>query len=472
MEVLSQILEDVAEANTRDGATYTYGLSRAPLSMSPMISQRYVRGPLSPDLLRWDVSSVLRCVCWKWHNWALRYALRELYIRQWRGSERWVDLPTKRSFYPLYELIDRPTGTAVYRNPFATLQQTASICNDFSEFASIITRVWVHGFYTAETVQLVYESLKRCDNLSSLSFPWTAIRYLGYESWQKLLTGRKNELRSLELQCVEPTFQQIADQKNWINLDPLRSVNFSCLYRLKIFGNTSHMPITDSDIFAIADTATGLGEFYLTCNSSTTIDSVVAATTASAKTLRVLEHSPRSQNGFWHPHPGSPNGGSQHYCEMLRNLSKLNTLSISLPSICADLFSSNFGRLSGNLQVRAFHVCEHEGSRWTLGMTEAIQKLLHQARVLIEHCSQGVAQGDLYVELFFAGYIFEPGTRSVHGDFLVAQRRSGGRWSPTAVPSSKGPYGRTGVYGADEGIAFQRIEEEDFLCGYEWLPTL
>jgi hypothetical protein len=68
LEVLAQILGDVAEANTRDGATYTYGLSRESLPLSTAHSQRYVRGPLPPDQLRWDVSSVLRSMCRQWHD--------------------------------------------------------------------------------------------------------------------------------------------------------------------------------------------------------------------------------------------------------------------------------------------------------------------------------------------------------------------------------------------------------------------
>ncbi|KNG52847.1 hypothetical protein TW65_09328 [Stemphylium lycopersici] len=276
-----------------------------------------------------------------------------------------------RRLYPLYELIDRPTDTAVYRNPFTTLQQT--------------------------------------------------------------------------LQCIQPTAQQIAEKTNEADLDPLRSVDFSCLRRLKIFGDTNLMPITDSDVSAIAKTATGLREFHLTCNSSTTIDSVVAVADASFKTLRVLEHSPRSRNGFSHPYPGSPDGGGRHYCTMFRKLPKLETLSVSLPSICAEFFSNEFSRFSGHLQ---------------------------QARTLIQYSSQGPTSSHLHVELFFAGYIFEPGSRCVHGDFSMAQRQSRGRWPLTAVLSSKGPYGRTGLYGADEDITFQRVEEEEFLCGDQWLSPL
>jgi hypothetical protein len=341
-----------------------------------------------------------------------------------------------------------------------------------SGFGSAIRRVCVQGFYTAETVSLVYESLKNCKRLTSLSCPWTVIRYLSRDAWQLLLTGREVQLQSLELQCVEPTTQQISDRANWTDLEPLQLVDFSCLHRLKIFGNTTHMPVTDSDVLAIARTATGLQEFYLTCNSSTTIDSVVAVTEAAPETLRVLEYSPRSRDGFWHSHPGSPNGGDRHYCAMFRKISRLETLSVSLPTVCADFFSADLGRLSGTLQVRAFHICENERNRWTAGTLGALRDLLHQARGLIERCSRGAVQDRLYVEIFFAGFIFEPGAHAVHGDFSAMQRRSAGQWSPEAVASSKGPYGRSGLYDADEELLFEQIGEADFLSGDQWLSPL
>jgi hypothetical protein len=387
-------------------------------------------------------------------------------------AKRWFDLSPHRRLYPLYELIDRPTGTAVYRDPFTALRRTARMCKEFPGFGSAIRRVSVHGFYTADTVSIVYESLKECGSLTSLSCSWTAIRYLSRDSWQMLLTGRRVRLESLELQCVEPTIQQIADKTNWVDLDPLWSVDFSCLHRLKIFGNTTHMPVTDSDVLAITSTATALREFYLTCNSSTTIDSVVAVAEAASATLRVLEHSPRSRDGFWHSHPGSPHGAGQHYCAMFRKTSRLKTLSVSLPTVCADFFSDESSRFMGTLQVRAFHICEHESSRWTADTTAALRDLLHQARGLIERCSRNTRQDPLFVEVFFAGFIFEPGTQSVHGDFSAMKRRSAGRWSPNAVPSSKGPYGRSGLYDANEELSFERISEEDFLRANQWLCVL
>lgn len=324
--------------------------------------------------------------------------------------------------------------------------------------------MWVHGFYTAETDRLIFESLKNCSNLTSLSLPWTTIRHLDAKSWRTILVGSGKPLKSLELQCVDPTSQQAADKENQVDLQPLQSVNFGQLQRLKIFGDTTFMPITDNDLFAIARTATQLEEFHLTCNSSMTIDGVMAIVKASRKTLRVLEHSPRSQDGFWHPHPGSPSD-SEHLCETFRNCPKLETLSISLPSVCAALFSNEDVKFSGDLQVRALHLCEHEHGRSTQEATDALQKLLEQARRLITRRAESVIPRELYVELFFADCIFEPSTASVHGDFSLAQISSDGYWPQNVTFSGKGPYGSTGLYEKEEEGPFQKIDEDDFLMG-------
>jgi hypothetical protein len=283
-------------------------------------------------------------------------------------------------------------------------------------------------------------------------------------AWRTLLVGTGRPLQTLELHAVDPTKQQAEDKENQIDLEPLQSVNFGQLRRLKIFGDTTFMPITDKDLYAIARTATQLEEFHLTCISSITIDGVVAVVKASRKTLRVLEHSPRSQDGFWHPHPGSPSD-SEHLCELLRSCPKLETLSISLPSVCADLFSDQNMKFAGDLQVRALHLCGHEHGRSTQEATDALQKLLRQARALVRRRATSVIPRELYIELFFAGCIFEPSYSAVHGDFSWAQLQSGGSWPETAQPSGKGPYGSTGLYEKEEEGPFQRIDEDEFLAG-------
>lgn len=87
-ELLSNILETTAELNARDAANFTYGLSQVPLPMQKSSLERTVRGHKPLDALRWTSTESVRQVSSRWHAWALGYALRDLYIRRWRGSER------------------------------------------------------------------------------------------------------------------------------------------------------------------------------------------------------------------------------------------------------------------------------------------------------------------------------------------------------------------------------------------------
>jgi hypothetical protein len=77
-EVLSKILEDVTQARVRDGPTYTFGFSQAPQPLQRTPLQRYVRGLISPQLLKWDATSSIRAVCWKWHEWGLEHSLKDV----------------------------------------------------------------------------------------------------------------------------------------------------------------------------------------------------------------------------------------------------------------------------------------------------------------------------------------------------------------------------------------------------------
>jgi len=86
-EILSKILEETAKANARDGPSYTFGLSQPPMPLQKGTLQRYVRGPVPPEMLKWDATSALRLVCWQWHEWTLEYALKDVYIRRWKGGE-------------------------------------------------------------------------------------------------------------------------------------------------------------------------------------------------------------------------------------------------------------------------------------------------------------------------------------------------------------------------------------------------
>jgi hypothetical protein len=230
--------------------------------------------------------------------------------------------------------------------------------------------------------------LTNCVTLTSLSVPWTTVRHVDAETWRTVLTGSGVPLASLELQCVDLTYEQAADKANQVDLEPLKSLHFSQLRRLKIIGDTNAMPITDSDLYTFAHTSTQLEEFHLTCNSSTTIDGVLAIVQASQNTLRVVEHCPSSHDGLLHPR-SAINGKRKHLCDIFRRCPKLQTLSISLPSMCAHLFSNGTVKFSGDLQVRALGHCEHEGGWSREEATDAIQKLPEQGNSVLSWSEKG-----------------------------------------------------------------------------------
>ena len=342
----------------------------------------------------------------------------------------------------------------IYKDPLAFLVQTARLCDDYLDVASSIKRIWVHGFYTAATDQLIFNLLIKCSNLTSISVPWTTTRHVNARAWQAVLIGSRQPLASLEIQCIALT-SQATDSNSRVCLEPLQAVSFSHLTRLKIFGDTNLLPITDLDLHAIARTATCLKEFHLTNNTSTTIDGVMAIVKASYKTLRVLEHRPSTQ--FSSKHRQS----SEHCCEILRSCPNLKTLSVSIPSVCADLFSNEGVKFSNNLQLVARRHCTYKHGWSPQEEADALQKLLRQARRLIRQR----APSELHIELFLEDCIFEPGSLSVHGDFNSARLSSGGLWPQSACKSRGIVYGSLGTYYSSGEERFHCISEAEFLHG-------
>jgi len=459
-EILSAILEETARANVDEGVSWTYGLSHAftPLQESKRLS-RYIKGPASADTLRWDETSAIRQVCGVWHKWALSHALENLYIRRWRGSERWAELSTSRKRYDIYELIENPSGCAVYRDPYQTLRVTASFLSQHPPATDNIRRVWFNGFYTPEAETMIFKVMRSCRLLTSVSVPWTVLRHGDGQDWRHLLGIAHPEdvpVRSLELQAVCLPDVLTSDSRVASDRKALQDprVDFGQLKRLKIFGNTTFMPINDDDLADIACTANGLEEFHLTCLSTVSIKGVMDIVKASQSTIRVLEHSPRSDDGFFHPDPGSLNT-DEHICEILVDCPKLKDLSISVPTMCSHLFSNEDVLWQGECQVRAMNLCGGSGDT----KIQKLRKLLDSARNLIT--SQRRQHKDLDIELFFADCIFDPRDCVVHGYFELVEISSYGQWPSTKTSSSKGPYGSTGLYGKDEGD-WDIVSEEEF----------
>lgn len=476
-EILSSILEETVRLNIREGVTYTYGLTQAPLPLQQTKISRYLRGPVCPDDLLWDATAALRNVCSRWHEWSLEHSLKQLWVRRWRGSERWAELSLRRQMYDIYELIEKPSGYAVYRDPFGSLKHTELLFAKYPSLASHIRRLWFNGFYTPSTDRLILSVLRSCRKLTNISIPWALLRHGTAEEWTHLLGIAIKEdppLRSLELQAVDLSEIQERDYKDICYMKPLLDprVSFEHIKRLKIIGNTTFQPITDGDLIAMARTATNLEELHITNMSTVSLAGVMALVKASQATIRVIEHSPLSDDGFFHPHPGKTIS-DEHVCETLTACPNLEDLSISVPCACGALFSNSDVRWQGELQVRARTLCEVDNKRPNSTQAQdakaiALKTLLGQTRDLIG--GRRLQRRELDVEFFFADCIFDPRNCVVHGDFQLAEISSNGSWPAMRTSSPKGPYGTTGLYGKDDGI-WNIVSEDEFFAAVEkgWL---
>lgn len=469
-EILSDILLLVTKSNEAEGEQYTYGLCEASLPLQKPKLDKYVRGPVTAESLRWKATTSVRQVCSLWHEFSLSYNLERVFERRGRGSEKWGELPANRK-YSLYERMDiRGGGTPLRRDSLDSIRSTDKIFRQMPQLTRHVRRLWFNGFYTAETDQLILSIVAECHELQFLTVPWTVLRRSTAADWIDLLnvnTGEGNALHSLELQAVCLPKEQAEALEKDTSPNALEDprVDFSALRRLKIFGNTLHKPICDTDLELIAQTATNLEVLDITNLSTISVAGMLALVKASHDTLQVLEHSPRSDDGFYHPYPGML-PSNEHICALLVSLPEMRDLSISVPYMCSDLFSNMEVQWEGECQVRATDLCGCDSN--TSGEERAIKlrKVCSAARNLIQHRTR--LGHKLSIELFFAGCIFEPEKNLVHGDFVLSEIRSHGRWPRGKQVSTKGPYGTTGVYGKEEdGVNWDAIWEDEYLLAVE-----
>lgn len=188
-------------------------------------------------------------------------------------------------------MIDKPSGVAVRREPSTDLDETEQVVAKYPNFAAKIRRLWFDGFYSADTDRRIFAALRKCPNLVSATIPWTTIRHISAEDWSALLGGHRDAseadvdsmsdvsyshqgLTMLEFKAVDLANSQVELSANRVDLSPLLDprVDFGRLKRLKLFGNTTFLPINDEDLKAIAKTATNLEELHITALSTVTIE--------------------------------------------------------------------------------------------------------------------------------------------------------------------------------------------------------
>lgn len=173
-------------------------------------------------------------------------------------------------------------------------------------------RIWFDGYHGADTNDLIFSILHNCDALQYVTLPWTVLRHGSARDWSYVCgpNRRGNSIESLELLAVALKESQTNNAANRVDqnpLSPLHSsasdsdravVDFSNLMRLKIYGNSNFMPITDLDLIQLARTATNLREIHITRTTTVTFSKgVMALIKASQTSLELVEYSPLSECG-------------------------------------------------------------------------------------------------------------------------------------------------------------------------------
>ena len=223
--------------------------------------------------------------------------------------------------------------------------------------------------------------------------------------WARLLSQHTDGkyLSSLELLAVDLKETQTTNIANQIDNKPLQNtkVDFSRLQRLKIFGSSNFIALSNDDLIALARTAKNLRELHVTgTTTSITIKGIMALVEASQGTLQILEFSPLSEDGFGHPDPASAQS-ERHLCRQMIQCKRLKNLSISMPSLCEELFSDTSILWEGEVQIRVGGLC---GERIELkGSPQALEHFWHvleQARSLM--AARRMDGADLNIELFIS----------------------------------------------------------------------
>ena len=391
------------------------------------------------------------------------------------------------SWDPKFLALPSPSGgpltsdifPVVYQDPYRILKSTVALLQEFPELNSHIRRLWFSGIYQFSNVARIFEIIGRCNNVRSLTLPWSALRYGTVEDWT-YITNSLPRLTSLEFLGADLKKNQISGganvEVNYKALEDVR-VNFSKLRRLKIHGSSNVQSIVDADLWEIARTATNLEEIHITGTSSVTIEGITALVSSSHKSLKVLNYTPLSQMaaGFTHlnPSPGMP---KIHFCDIITSCPNLTDVNVTVPHICEHIlcpppqYSEDIMALDtpqqvlkwhGNAVIRlpyGGHTCahpelplEHPDNRTTL------QSIFGAARRL--------QQKSLLIELVIGNYTFTPAAFSVSGDFREPKKLAEGMWEPDGEKESRrGPWGSSGVWG-DMGSRWTEIGEEDFFDG-------
>lgn len=420
LEVMDLILSMATRANQEEGVRYTYGLSREQTLSSCTISKvdKYVRGPIPEASARWDASRSIRQVCSSWGAWATRHNFSRLREHCLPQAERWADLPVCRAKYSLYEMIDRPRGACISRNPQRGLERTSELLAKFPRVATSVRRLSFDGYIAAETNSLILSIIDSCQDLIALTIPHVVLARCTTEQWIGLLglASRATEpLRALEINIICSTYRPGSLEYDDVQIPSDERVTFKHITHLKICEISSHRSqsiLQDHHLLRISKTATDVQSLQFTGSSSTSAMAAIALAQASQKTLETFRHRPYSK-----PVGSMYREKTGHGCEQIATLSRLRDLDVSLPNICRALFAKSRARWAGLCFIRFEGFCSPSHECANSGLAGALKEILAAARGLIAERSR--CRVELRIELSWNVYVFDVWTGTVSREGFI-----------------------------------------------------
>lgn len=416
-ELLSQILEIVLRSNVEQNSRKTYafdmGLHAPPDPDVRM--QRLLKGLMTPDSVRWTASDTIRRVNPRWHDLALKYSFKDLYVLSWRGSEKYTLSGIART-KPLEHL---GLSTSSEFSPF--LGKTAKLLENHPTLSSYIRRIWFDGYYEAKESAVIFGMLRQCKKLEDLLVSWTALRHGTVADWSSLFGSNAAgpcitslEIRAMNLSKRSPAMKKENQFDN--NALESTSVDFSNLVCLRLFGNSKFMTITDKDLIAIARTATNIRELHMSNAASLGPKGIGTLIRSSRLSLEVLEldrcfqmEPEQSEQYNDYSHIRLPQFIAQ--CPFLRRL-RLQSV-----HTCRDIFSRDDVVWSGKVQIylgvnSSFEVPQTDED------TTILYQVLDQARRFMNSRTRTrTGETSVEIEIFTGRFMFEPRCATVYGDF-------------------------------------------------------
>lgn len=202
----------------------------------------------------------------------------------------------------------------------------------------------------------------------------------------------------------------------------------------------------------------------------TSISTGVAALVASSfQTLKLLEFTPLTDEGFSHPSSDAVHP-HLHICSLIASCPRLKDLAITVPACCPEMFSrpSVAWQETARIRVAGRGNCNPAGLPLDMNI-EGFIHTLESARDLVSPAARK-GRGELDIEIAVGNWLFDVKTGFVHGNFLEAKKASEMLWAPEEFPTTKGPYGHTGLYGDVEDVKgeWSCVPSRDFFEAMRW----